>query len=117
VNSVTWLTLTLLAVCRYTPAPSGYLGRVNSKAFALVTKRISWGNHMRLLLILGVIAVIGLVVTGAITLQRSDDNKITIQIDKGKVKEEAETVMEKGKEVLQGAGSALREASRDRQTK
>ena len=71
---------------------------------------------MRLLLILGVIAVIGLVVTGAITLQRSDDNKITIQIDKGKVKEEAATVMEKGKEVLQGAGSALREASRDRKT-
>jgi hypothetical protein len=67
-------------------------------------------------MILGVLAVIGLVVTGAITLQRGDDNKIMIQIDKGKVKEEAATVMEKGKEVLQGAGSALREASRDHKT-
>ena len=71
---------------------------------------------MRLLLILGVLAVVGLVITGAITLQRGEDNKISIQIDKSKVKQEAETVMEKGKEVLQGAGSALREASRDRKT-
>jgi hypothetical protein len=65
---------------------------------------------MRLLLILGVAAVIGLIVTGAITLQRSEDNKITIQIDKAKVREEASEVIEKGKEVIQG----VREASRER---
>ncbi len=67
---------------------------------------------MRLLLILAVVAVIGLVVTGAITLQRSEDNKITIQIDKSKVREEASEVIEKSKEVIQG----VREASRQRQT-
>jgi hypothetical protein len=55
---------------------------------------------------------VGLIITGAITLQRSDDNKITIQIDKGKVKQEAAEVLEKGKDVLQG----VREAARDRQT-
>jgi hypothetical protein len=67
---------------------------------------------MRLLLILAVAAVIGLIVTGAITLQRSADNKITIQIDKTKVREEASEVIDKGKEVIQG----VREASRGRQT-
>jgi hypothetical protein len=97
-------------------APSGLWVGELVQSMRPVTKWISRGNLMRLLLILGVLAVIGLVVTGAITLQRSDDNKITIQIDKGKVKEEAATVMEKGKEVLQGAGSSLREASRDRKT-
>lgn len=66
---------------------------------------------MRLLLILGVAAVIGLIVTGAITLQRSEDNKITIQIDKAKVREEASEVIEKGKDVIEG----VREASRQRQ--
>ncbi len=65
---------------------------------------------MRLLLFLGVAAVIGLIVTGAITLQRTDDNKITIQIDRTKVREEASEVIEKGKEVIQG----VREASRQR---
>ena len=68
--------------------------------------------QMRLLLILAVVAVIGLIVTGAITLQRSEDNKITIQIDKTKVREEASEVIDKGKEVIQG----VREASRGRQT-
>lgn len=66
---------------------------------------------MRVLLFLAVAAVIGLIVTGAITLQRSEDNKITIQIDKTKVREEATEVIEKGKEVIQG----VREASRERQ--
>lgn len=68
---------------------------------------------MRLLLFLGVLAVIGLIVTGAITLQRSDDNTITIQIDKDRVKEDAAGVVEKGKEVIGDAKAALREA-RDR---
>jgi hypothetical protein len=66
---------------------------------------------MRLFLFLAVAAVIGLIVTGAITLQRSADNKITIQIDKTKVREEATEVIEKGKEVFQG----VREASRERE--
>lgn len=68
---------------------------------------------MRVLLFLGVIAIVGLIITGAITLQRSDDNKITIQIDRTKVKQEAAEVIEKGREVFNG----VREASRERATK
>jgi hypothetical protein len=68
---------------------------------------------MRVLLFLGVVAIIGLIITGAITLQRTDDNKITIQIDKTKVKQEAVEVIEKGREVISG----VREASRERATK
>jgi len=71
---------------------------------------------MRILFVLGVLAVIGLIVTGAITLQRKDDNTITIQIDKDRVKEDARSVIKKGKEVIQDAESAFREASRNRQT-
>ncbi len=67
---------------------------------------------MRLLIFLGVLAVIGLVVTGAIKLQRTDDNTITIQIDKTRVKQEARTVVDKGEAVLEGASSAVREAAR-----
>jgi hypothetical protein len=72
---------------------------------------------MRLLLFLAVIAVIGLIVTGAITLQRTDDQKITIQIDKGRVREDAVNVIEKGKEVIEGAESALRRPSPQTSTK
>jgi Flp pilus assembly protein TadB len=71
---------------------------------------------MRILIFLGVLAIIGLIVTGAITMQRSNDNTITIQIDKSRVKQDAETVVEKGKEVIQDARSALREAARKRQS-
>jgi hypothetical protein len=71
---------------------------------------------MRILIFLGVLAIIGLIVTGAITMQRSSDNTITIQIDKSRVKQDAETVVEKGKEVIQDAKSALREAARKRQS-
>ncbi len=71
---------------------------------------------MRILIFLGVLAIIGLIVTGAITLQRSNDNTITIQIDKGRVKQDAATVLEKGKEVIQDARSALRDSARERQS-
>ncbi len=72
---------------------------------------------MRLLVFLGVLAVIGLVVTGAIKLQRSDTDTITIQIDKTKVKEDAAVVVERGKEAFSEAESAILEASRDHTTK
>ena len=65
---------------------------------------------MRLLLFLGILAVVGLIITGAITLQRTDDNKITIQIDRTKVREEAKEVIDKGKDVIEG----VREARRSR---
>jgi hypothetical protein len=72
---------------------------------------------MRLLLFLAVLAVIGLIVTGAITLQRTDDKKITIQIDRGRVREDAAKAFEKGKEVLEDAESALRRPSPGTSTK
>lgn len=72
---------------------------------------------MRLLIFLGVLAVVGLIITGAITLQRSDDNTITIKIDKTRVKQEARTVVEKGKDVFEDAGNALREAAREREAR
>ncbi len=72
---------------------------------------------MRLLLFLGLLAIVGLIVTGAITLQRADDSTITIQIDKGRVKQDAAVVVEKGKEVLQEARSAVREAAHEQNVK
>ncbi len=71
---------------------------------------------MRILVFLGVLAIIGLIVTGAITLQRSNDNTITIQIDKSRVKQDAAIVVGKGKEVIQDARTALREAARERES-
>ena len=68
---------------------------------------------MKLFVFLGVLAVIGLVVTGAITLQKSSDNKITIQIDRVKVREDAKRVVEGGRHVLDEAGSAFRQTSED----
>jgi hypothetical protein len=66
---------------------------------------------MKLFVFLGVLAVIGLVVTGAITLQKSSDNKITIEIDREKVREDARRVVEEGRHVLDEAGSAFRQNS------
>ncbi|REK19302.1 MAG: hypothetical protein DWQ37_01535 [Planctomycetota bacterium] len=72
---------------------------------------------MRLLLFLGALAVIGLIITGAITLQRTDDNSITIKIDRTQVREDASKVVEKGKDVIEGAGSALRERAHETETR
>jgi hypothetical protein len=68
---------------------------------------------MKILFFLAAVAIIGLVITGAITLQRGDDQKITIQIDRGRVKQEAATALEKGKEVLEEAESALHRPASD----
>jgi hypothetical protein len=65
---------------------------------------------MRILLFLGVLAVVGLVVTGAIKLQSSADNTISIQIDKDRVKEDAGIVVRKGKEAIREASEAFRES-------
>jgi hypothetical protein len=62
---------------------------------------------MKLLVFLVALAIVGLIVTGAITLQKTDDNKITIQIDRSRVREDAARVVEKGKRVLRGAEAAL----------
>jgi hypothetical protein len=71
---------------------------------------------MRILFFLAALAVLGLIVTGAITLQRTDDQKITIQIDRGRVRQDAAAAFEKGKEVLEGAESAVRRPREDSTT-
>ena len=62
---------------------------------------------MRILFILGALAIAGLVVTGAIRMQKSGDT-ISIQINKKQVREEAAKVIEEGREVFEDAESALR---------
>jgi hypothetical protein len=72
---------------------------------------------MKILFLLAALIIIGLVVTGAITLGRSGDQTITIQIDKGRVKQDAAAAINKGKQVIKGAESALRQATRDADNK
>jgi hypothetical protein len=72
---------------------------------------------MRFLLFLAALAIVALIVTGAITLGRSDDQKITIQIDKNRVKQDAAAVIEKGREVLRSGESRLRQAKRQEEAR
>jgi hypothetical protein len=60
----------------------------------------------RALLFLAALAIIGLIITGAIQLQRSDDS-ITIQINKNQVREDAKKVVNRGREVLRKAEATL----------
>jgi hypothetical protein len=71
---------------------------------------------MKILFFLAALAIIGLIITGAITLGHNDDQTITIQINKGRVKQDAAAAIEKGKEVLGGAETRLRQAARDSST-
>jgi Flp pilus assembly protein TadB len=67
---------------------------------------------MRLFLFLAVFAVVGLVVTGAIKMQKSaDSGKISIEVDKQKVRDDAQIVIDKGEELLHGAETALENAA------
>ena len=66
---------------------------------------------MRLFFFLAALAVAGLVVTGAIKLQKSSDNKVSIEIDKQKVRDDAEEVVEKGQDLLHEAETALEKAT------
>jgi hypothetical protein len=63
---------------------------------------------IRALFFLAALAVVALVVTGAIRLQRSDDT-ITIQIDKARVAEDARAAVKRGKQVLRKAEASLDE--------
>ncbi len=71
---------------------------------------------MKFFMFLAALAVVGLVVTGAIKFQRSD-NTISIQIDRAKVREEAKIVVDKSKNVLREAGSALKESHSETEVK
>jgi hypothetical protein len=68
---------------------------------------------MKILFFLAALAIVGLIITGAITLGRTDDQSITIQINKSRVKQDAAAALQKGKEVIGGAESNLRQAARD----
>lgn len=69
---------------------------------------------MRFFMFLAALAVVGLIVTGAIKFQKTDTS-ISIQIDRAKVREEAKIVVDKSKEVLREAGSALKESHDDKE--
>ncbi len=60
----------------------------------------------RLFLFLGALAVIGLIITGAIQLRRTDES-ITIEINRGQVREDARNVVDHGKRVFREAEAAL----------
>lgn len=55
---------------------------------------------------LAALAVVGLIITGAIRLQRSDSS-ITIEIDKGRVAKDARAVLDQGKKALREAEASL----------
>lgn len=88
---------------------------VASGPSALIGNGILRGHEMKYLFFLAALAVIALLITGAIKLQpsSSENQTITIQIDKGRVKQNAAAALEKGKKVIEGAESALHQATRE----
>ncbi len=66
---------------------------------------------MRAVFFLGALAIIGLIVTGAIQLQRTDDT-ITIEINKSRVAQDAKAVVNKGRTVLHKAEATLDDDTR-----
>jgi hypothetical protein len=60
----------------------------------------------RLLFVAFALAIVGLIVTGAIQLQRTDDS-ITIEINKKRVAEDARKVIKRGKDVLRKAEASI----------
>ncbi len=66
---------------------------------------------IRALFFLAALAVVALVITGAIRLQKSDDS-ITIQIDKARVAEDARAALGRGQKVLQNAEASLDQPAR-----
>ena len=61
---------------------------------------------MRLLVFLGALAIGGLIVTGAIKLQKTD-RSITIQVDRQQVRQDATRLIEEGKDLVEDAEAAL----------
>jgi hypothetical protein len=55
---------------------------------------------------LAALAIIALIITGAIQLQRTDDT-ITIQINKDRVRQDAKTALDRGRDVLRKAEKSL----------
>jgi hypothetical protein len=61
---------------------------------------------MKALFFLAALAIVGLVVTGAISLHKSGDT-ISIEIDKQEVAEDARAVIKEGKEIFHKAESSI----------
>ena len=68
---------------------------------------------MRVLFFLGALAVAGLVVSGAIKMQKTD-GKIDIEIDKKEVAQDADKFLEEGKEIFQKAETDLHDSASQR---
>ncbi len=68
---------------------------------------------MKVLFFLGALAIGGLVISGAIKMQKTD-GKIDIEIDKKEVAEDAEKFLEEGKEIFQKAETNLHESASQR---
>jgi hypothetical protein len=62
---------------------------------------------MKTLVFLAALAVVGLVVTGAIKWQKTSDNTISIQVDESRVAQDARRVVEEGRHVLGEAETAV----------
>ena len=73
-------------------------------------KRNHRGIRMKAFFFLAALAVVGLVVTGAIKMQKTNDNTISIQIDKQRVQEDENRLIDEGRHLLDNAGSALHDA-------
>lgn len=68
---------------------------------------------MKLLVFLGALAIVGLVITGAIHLQKTSNNTITIEIDKARVKDDADALISKGEGVLHDVEENLQSRAPD----
>jgi hypothetical protein len=66
---------------------------------------------MKALIFLAALAVVGLVVTGAIHLQKTSDNTLDIQVDKARVEADAERVVDEGKALFHNAEADLQSNS------
>jgi Tfp pilus assembly protein PilX len=62
---------------------------------------------MKTLVFLALLAVVGLVITGAIKMQKSSNNTISIQIDEDRVGEEARRAVNEGEQILHQAEAAV----------
>jgi uncharacterized protein YoxC len=66
---------------------------------------------MKALVFLAALAVVGLVVTGAIHLQKTNDNTYDIQVDKARVEQDAERVVSEGQDLLHKAEAELQSSA------
>jgi hypothetical protein len=62
---------------------------------------------MKTLVFLAALAIVGLIVTGAIHMQKTNDNTLTIQVDKDRVEQDAERVVQEGANLLHQAEADL----------